>query len=197
MKTVLVICAVIYALYGQGSFSGSTGVIHEANPDSFADQWIADLDFLAGKLPKKHKNLFFQLPESEFKNDIEILKKKVINLENYEIIVGIMKILSKVGDSHTTAGIWRIKSFHYVPVGISLFSDGFFVTRAERGRSDLIGDELIRIKSTEISEVVRRLEEVISHENQAQVDKQVTWLMINAEVLKALGIAESINQINS
>jgi len=158
-------------------------------------QWLEDLDYLATELPKHHKNLFFQLKEEDFHRDIEKLKDEIPYLEDYKIIAGIMKIIAKVGDSHTSVAIWKIPAFRYIPVDFKLYSDGVFATAAIEEYKTVVGKKLIRINQVGIEKVIDRLEAVIPHENEAQIKGQVPWLLGCSEILDALDIVDGPDSV--
>jgi len=156
--------------------------------DLMAEHWLEDVDYFAKELPKRHKNLFFQLKEEDFHKDIEKLKKEIPYLEDYRIITEIMKITAKVGDSHTGVAIWKIPAFRHVPVTYKLFSDGIFATAAIEEYRPVIGQKLIATNGHTVDKVIHVLETIISHENEAQVKTQVPWLIGCPEILHALDI---------
>lgn len=163
-------------------------VIENRDSGLMIDHWLEDLDYIAKELPKRHKNLFFQLKEEDFLEDIEKLKAEIPYLIDYVIITKIMKITAKVGDSHTGVAIWRIPAFRHLPVDFKLFSDGIFATAAVEEYRPVIGKKLVAVNGQQIEKVIRVLEIIISHENDAQVKSQIPWLIGCPEILYALEI---------
>lgn len=163
-------------------------IIENRDSGLMIGHWLEDLDYLAKELPERHKNLFFQLKEEEFLRDIEKLKEETPYLTDYEIITEIMKITAKIGDSHTGVAIWRIPSFRHVPIDFKLFSDGIFATAAVEKYQPVIGKKLVTVNGRPVEKVIRILETIISHENDAQVKTQVPWLIGCPEILYALEI---------
>lgn len=88
------------------------------------EQWARDLDFLSTELPKRHKNLFHNISESELQTQIEELKTKLPSLALDEILVGFMKITACVGDSHTTLGY---RPQQGLPLMLYWFKDGIAI----------------------------------------------------------------------
>jgi hypothetical protein len=84
-------------------------------------QWAKDLDFLAAELPKKHKNLFHKISESEFRARIEALKTELPSLSQDEILAGLMRTIAAIGDSHTTLGY---RPRQGLPLMLYWFKDG-------------------------------------------------------------------------
>ncbi|KPK87280.1 MAG: hypothetical protein AMS27_02990 [Bacteroides sp. SM23_62_1] len=163
-------------------------VIQKRDSGLMTEHWLEDLNYFAEELPRRHKDLFFQLKQEEYLEDIEELKEESFYLKDYEIITGIMKITAKVGDSHTGVSIWRIPAFRHVPVDFKLFSDGIFATAAIEEYQPVIGRKLRSIDGLEIEKVIKILETIISFENEAQVKSQVPWLIGCPEILHALKI---------
>ena len=88
------------------------------------EQWIQDLDFLATELPKRHKNLFHNISENEFQAQVKELKTKLPSMALDEILVGFMKIIASVGDSHTTLGY---RPQQGIPLMLYWFKDGIAI----------------------------------------------------------------------
>jgi hypothetical protein len=88
------------------------------------DQWAQDLNFLRTELPKRHKNLFHNITEGEFQTQIGKLKSGLQTMSQEEILVGMMKILASVGDSHTTLGY---RPQQALPLMLYWFKDGIVI----------------------------------------------------------------------
>lgn len=150
-----------------------------------AEDWKADLEFLASELPKKHKNLFFRLPESRFSDMVEDLRSRISDLRREEIIVGFMQILAAVGDAHTDT---YIRPTEALPLMLYWFDDGLFILNTtQRYRASLHG-RITGVGGHPIDEVVEILSGIIPHENDAQIKNKLGSLLTRTDLLFGLGL---------
>jgi hypothetical protein len=152
-------------------------------------RWTDDLEFFARELPERHINLFFKLPEDEFTGQIESLKAGIPGMEDYEILVGLMRIIAGIGDSHTMLTTDRTGIFRRLPLTLSWYSDGMYVTRTIPTYRDILGKRLTGIEGIDVHEVTRRVGEVIPFDNASQLRLRAPESMVIPEVLAALGLS--------
>jgi hypothetical protein len=158
-------------------------------------QWTDDLEFFARELPERHINLFFKLPEGEFAERIAALKAGISETEDYEILVGLMRIIAAIGDSHTMLNTDNTGIFHRLPLSLTWFSDGLYVTRTIPPHRDILGKRLAGIEGTDIREVSQRVGEILSIDNASQLRLRGPGSMVIPEVLVALGLAACTDSV--
>lgn len=166
-----------------------------ASGQSEAGRWIADLDLFAKELPERHINLFFNLPEDEFHLRVKNLQAQAVNLKDYEIAVGLMKIVASIGDSHTMLNTDQGGIFHKLPVILRWFSDGLYAVQTVPDYRGILGKRLTGIEGKSIEEVNTLVETVVSHENAGQLKIRGPKSMVIPEILAALDIAASIDSV--
>jgi hypothetical protein len=137
-----------------------------------AEQWALDLDFLGSELPKKHKNLFHKISESEFRARVEALKAKLPSLSQDEILAGLMRIVAAVGDSHTTIGY---RSQQGLPLMLYWFKDGISVLNTTAEYRDILFGKITAIGGKSIEDVVPVLAPLIPHETPRSFMVQESW----------------------
>jgi hypothetical protein len=152
------------------------------------DKWAQDLDFLAVELPKKHKNLFHNISETEFRTQIEEFQKKLPSMDQDEILVGLMKILASVGDSHTTLGYRPQKA---LPLMLYWFKDGIGILNTTAEYQDILHGKITAIAGMPIDHVVSTLSAVIPHENEAQVKNKMPNLLTDTLILRGMKLISS------
>src|ERR1700757_3001375 len=64
-------------------------------------QWRKDLHVLATDIAQRHKNAFAYTSREEFEGAVAELDKRIPDSNGYEVMVGMMRILAKIGDGHT------------------------------------------------------------------------------------------------
>ncbi|QDZ06293.1 hypothetical protein FPZ24_01405 [Sphingomonas panacisoli] len=72
-----------------------------AVPTLTAEQWRADLRFMAAELERRHANVFHAVSRQAFTAAVADLDARIPSLQRNEIIVGMMRIAAMVGDGHT------------------------------------------------------------------------------------------------
>jgi hypothetical protein len=152
------------------------------------DQWAQDLDFLHTELPKRHKNLFHKISQSEFQAQIGELKSGLPTMTQEEILAGIMKILASVGDSHTTLGY---RPQQALPLMLYWFKDGIVILNTTPEYRDSLYGKITAMEGKPIEEVIAALASVIPHENRAQVKQNIPNLLTDTVVLYGLKLISS------
>lgn len=152
------------------------------------DMWQKDIDYLAEKLPKKHKNLFFKLTEEEFNNEINELKASLNSKNDDEIIMGIQKIIASAGDGHTSM---NISSETIFPMELYWFEDGFYVINTSPEYKNIMYSKLKKINNEDIDSVIEKVSKIISHDNDEALKSQIPFRIEFSSVLYGLGIIDS------
>jgi hypothetical protein len=170
-----------------GLMYAATGPHTQTRPmDSMtAKDWIADLEFLAAELPKRHKNLFFKLDEHRFQEMTDNLKATISNLKREEIIVEIMKILAAVGDAHTDTYIRPLKA---LPLMLYWFDDGIHILNTTEDYKAALYGRITGLGDSSIEEVINTLSQIIPHENKAQIKNKLPSFLTNTGILFGLGL---------
>jgi hypothetical protein len=152
------------------------------------EQWAKDLDFLAAELPKKHKNLFHKISESEFRARIEAFKAELPSLSQDEILAGLMRLIAAVGDSHTTLGY---RPRQGLPLMLYWFKDGISILNTTAEYKDILHGKITGLGGKSMEDVIPVLAALIPHENMAQVKSKLPNLLTDAAVLHGAGIIPS------
>lgn len=184
-NSVLAIAAILLVVSLEPVAAAGTSL---SDPDRVR-RWTDDLEFFAGELPKRHINLFFTLPEDEFAERIDVLKAGIPTMEDYEILVALMRITAAIGDSHTMLSADRTGAFSRLPISLTWFSDGLYVTRTIPAYRDILGKRLTGIEGNDVYEVSRRVGEILPCDNASQLRLRAPGSMVIPEVLAALGLA--------
>lgn len=150
--------------------------------------WIQDVNYFSKELKKRHKNLFYNVPKDTFESKIEKLKDSVYRLQNYEIVVELMKIITLVGDAHTNIFPDPSDILHELPIKMYWFTDGLYVIESTSEYQQLLGKRVTCIGNVSIDEVYNQMKTVIPHENSAQIKNKSPQYMRIPEVLAALNI---------
>lgn len=165
----------------------------QQNPKTEAEKWRADLRFMAGEMPKRHKDLFHQMTREQFETAVKNLDARIPQLSANQIIVEMMRIAAMVGDGHTNIYPTRDAKigFHLLPVKLYLFNDGLFIRAAKKEKAPLIGARVLKIGELNVEQAVDKIKEIIGRDNDMDVKYFAAQLLVMPEVLQALGMSES------
>ena len=170
------------------SFSACTESVPE-----FTNDWDEDVYYFGKNLEKEHADLFFNISKSEFDKDILTLRNETNNLEDQKIINELLKITSKIGDSHTQLE-FRSR-FSPLPFGIGWFDDGIFFTEIDANNLAHLGKEIISVNGTPILEVIDAFRSLITYENESNFKNQVVNYLTYIEFYNELGFNNSSSKI--
>jgi len=153
------------------------------------EKWREDLRFLAAELPKKHKNAFHRISRAEFEKMVADLEAKIPSLSDEEIILGMSRIVSHIGDGHTSLG-WSW-SFPRVPMDLFWFGKELRVRRVSKEFPRLNGARLTRIGGVPVEKVYERGREYISQGESEQFVLNASGNLFTLPViLKNLGLTK-------
>lgn len=156
------------------------------------DRWIEDIDLLALELPKRHKNLFFNKSKEEFFKEIKLLKRKVKDLDEYEIRTNIAKIISSIGDAHTYI---TLPVNFLCPIELYWFEDGIYITSTIEEYKEIENCKIIKVNGMHIDEVIMILSSIVSHENKALLKSQLPKYFPAIEFLYGLEIVDTVDSL--
>jgi len=163
---------------GPAAVLGGTG-----QAESSLEDRTADVDFLAGELPRLHKNLFFRLKAPEFKALVERFKATLSGLNDDEFRVGLSRLVASIGDAHTSL---RPPIEHAFPLVLYWFKEGIFLTNTIREYESVLYRKLAAVDGHPVAEVVKAYSGILSHENEAQLKSAIPQILASAEALHGL-----------
>jgi C-terminal processing protease CtpA/Prc len=146
-----------------------------------------DIEVFAEELPRRHKELFFQLEEEEYRRRLRQLEEQLPRLSEAEVEIELRRLLSDVGDSHTDL-MPRMEQVY--PLRFTRFQEGMFLRQADTAYAEMVGMELTAVDGTPLTEVRRRIAEIVPNENEMQLWIKVSMYLSLPYYLKALGIVE-------
>jgi len=160
---------------------------------SFNNDWDEDVYFFSENIKEKHVDLFFNISESEFDKDIETLRNNTASNSETKTIIELLKILSKVGDSHTQ--MQYSSKLTSLPFSTKWLDDGIFLTEVDINNEQHLGSRIIGINDTPIEDVIDNFRKVISYENESNYKNQFIEYMKYIDFYNDFGISDSSNEI--
>lgn len=123
--------------------------------------WRADIDEIVKDVRLVHPDAFTKTGRLTFLRQAEALKRALPNLTEEQRMVGAMRLVASIGDGHTSLEPANPAFGFWYPVRLYQFSDGVFVTAAQRPVAELAGAQVLEIAGRPALEVVaeaRRLQ---------------------------------------
>lgn len=152
-----------------------------------ADDWRADLAFLAKELPARHYKAFHTLSRDDFERRMRELDTAIPKMTSLQIRAAIVQLVAAIGDGHTWAEAPRERK---VPAAFREFAEGLFVVRAGRAQAEAMGARVVAIDGMPVTEVRKRLTPFVARENDHSWLDYVQHLS-NATMLEAAGVIRS------
>lgn len=171
-------------------------------PTTQPEHWRADLRYLADELPRRHPNLFFSYPASEFQRNVNELHEAIPSLPEHVIITRLVQLVARCNDAHTLVD-WSATTFRRYPLQLQALLDqngneGAYVTavttetqasnRGAVGYKRALGARLVRIGDTPIEVAGLAVAALISTENAQWIRARISAFITIPEFLHALGL---------
>lgn len=164
-------------------------------PSDRVGRWQLDIDSFARQLTELHPNPFARIPRSRFESEIASLRAEVPSLSDPAVVVGLMRILALVGDSHTTIDLRSFTGFRQLPLRFEWFADGIFVIGASEEYREALGLRVSRIGGASLEAAVNALSEVVPHENESWLRFSLVSIMTIPEILEAQNLVADAARI--
>jgi hypothetical protein len=160
-------------------------------PEPTAEQWRADLDFMAAEMERRHRHLYHSVSREDFAAAVADLRGRIPTLARHQIIVGLMRLAAMVGDGHTNVSPYRDPAigFRALPVRFYLFEDGLFVTAAAPEHAALAGARVVAVGGVPAEQAIARVRAIVGRDNEIGANVFVPVYLAMPEILHALGLS--------
>ncbi len=185
MKTKLALIIICLSFFACNKNDEGTG---------FTSEWDEDISYFSKNLKKNHKNLFHNLSEAEFDASITALRENVVGKTDSDIYISLLKIISKIGDSHTSISV-NNSWFSNLPLEVFIAYDGVLITGISEEYQQFIGDKIVAINGNDIEIVLDSFRDVIAFENEYCFKWFVTSYMRIPELYYYFGFSDSNNTL--
>jgi hypothetical protein len=151
-----------------------------------------DLEFFARELPQRHKNAFHFTSKEQFESAVHDLQARLDTLDEDEFYVGLKRIASTIGDSHTQVRLPENLE-RVFPLGVHKLDD-YRVLQVAPGLEKALGARVIRIDDTPAERFYELLSPLAAqNENPGFGPALVNRLLSDAAVLHGAGIMKQRN----
>ncbi len=161
-------------------------------PSPTAEQWRQDLRYLAGELPRRHKNAFHTVSKEQFERAVAELDAAIPSLRDHEILIALRRIVAMVGDAHTALA--PPTNFHRYPLTLYWFGNDLRVLRTTAAYRRALGARVVGVGGLGLAEVAARVNTLVPHENEQFVRYSNVSLMPLAEALHALKVVPDLQR---
>ncbi len=151
--------------------------------------WDEDICFFATELESGHPDLFFQISKEEFEDAIATLRASSVTLDSDMIVFELFKILTRIGDSHTSLVLNQ--SHRRYPFLVEELEDGLVITGISQEQKEYNGRLIESINGILIIDILNGLREVIPHQNNSDFKRQISSYLNLALVLEGFDYSES------
>lgn len=159
-------------------------------------RFVQDIDALALDLPRLHANLFFKTSREAFSREVEMLKTRVAEMKDHEVVVGLIRLAALPGDAHTSISPFQYAGFKRLPFRVRFLSDGLIVTSAAAGADALLGGRITHIGDMDVAAAVEKVAPVVSRDNEAWLRAVGPNYLVIPEILHAQGVVASPDKLS-
>ena len=155
--------------------------------------WRTDIDYLVSEIKRvNHLYRIQPLPET-FMTRYRELNRDVPKLTDEQISVGMGRMLAPLRQGHLTLALFpdtKTPPLRTLPLQIYAFPEGIFIVGGDEENRDLVGCEVVKIEETPPAEVLRRIEEHASVENQMKILWGGMQALGTVPILRGLGVVK-------
>lgn len=144
-----------------------------------------DVEYLKTQLPLRHKYPFDNISKKEFEEQMDDIKTKVNKLNNFQVFTEINKVISSIGDAHTSMNYFDGYTY---PLNFYSFDDGIYVINADKSLGDILYTKLISINGVPVDSITDKLKNLISHENDSWAEALLPTYLELPVYMYGLGI---------
>jgi hypothetical protein len=156
------------------------------------EQWRQDLQFLAKELPRRHKNAFHTVSRETFEKAVADLDAAIPSLQDFEIVIGMQRIVAMIGDAHTDLHLPR--DLNRFPLTTYWFGDDLRVLRTTQAYRNALGMKVVKIGDADIKDAAAKINSLVPHENEYWVRYVGANYFPYAEILNALKITPELKK---
>jgi tetratricopeptide (TPR) repeat protein len=153
--------------------------------------WRADLSFFARELKRRAHAPFAVVSEQDFDAAVADLARRVPELTDAQLIVGLYALLRPLGDGHARARPPEDREdlALALPVKFYLFPEGVFVTAAAPEYRGLLGARVLGYGGRPIHEVLAEINPLLPRDNDQQVASLGPEVLRWTPLTHAMGLA--------
>ena len=160
------------------------------------EQWQYDLDFFARRMKQMHWDLYANVSQTDFSNDVEQLKRDVPKLEDHQVALRLKRIVARVGDGHTSVPLRKPDedTVLSLPLILYQFTDGLYVRAADEAHKDLLGARLLKFGTLDAADAFEKVKPYCSVDNAMGYLDGVPLLLSSPLILQEIGATDNLER---
>jgi hypothetical protein len=154
------------------------------------EHWYQDIEYLGHNLPLLHANAQMSQSGDAFAEEIEDLKMRVPDLQDHEVVAGIMRMVASLQDPHTSC--WRpLLGMKRFPLQLRWFDTELYVVGADAAAARALGSRLVSIGNTGVNEAAEMISAYLPYGNRWDKLEHEAALLVVSDLLHASGILDA------
>ncbi len=153
--------------------------------------WKEDLKIYKESLEKKHIDLYHSVTKEAFYNDWNAVYNSADTLNDFEIILRLMRLTRQINDGHTAISL-RNSSMHRFPFEIEWIEGRWHVTKTLPENKQLLKTTLEFINDIQVDTIAQKVSEIAQFvENEYSLKERTGSYIPTAELLFHLNLIDS------
>jgi len=153
--------------------------------------WIEDINLYKTNLEKYHIDLYNNISETEFEQEIQQIKLNLKVKSDIDVIINLMRLTRKIGDGHTAFSLRGVET-HLFPIEIYKVNGQWRVIKTTTEYKNLLGKILIAIDEKPINHIEIEISKVSQHvENKHSKIIRIGEYSMISELLYGLQLTNS------
>lgn len=161
-------------------------------------KWKEDISHVYSQLQERHVDLYHTSSKEELDETYQNLISDLPSLTDQQILTKLAQFVALVGDGHTgfVAGNQKKLWFNFLPVKLWYFGDDPYIFSTTGEYKTLLGKKLTSINGMPVDKVNELVLSTIGSDNDMEKKYTASFDMTRPDLLQALGVIESIEEIN-
>ncbi len=150
-----------------------------------------DFELLIKELERIHPNPYTFIKPKELTKHLNLLLHSYEQLTPKTLYFGLMKILSRIKDSHTRVkNIEKILTSPSYPIRIKILNQNFYISSIQKDLKNLTGSKLKSLNGIPVSYLRKIFSEILTHENEIVLNNAIEKWIHEKDILEYLNIVK-------
>jgi tetratricopeptide (TPR) repeat protein len=183
-------------LHDDQRFRDLVGLIDVAELSRDED-WRFDLTFFSREIKRKAFHPWRLVSESDFDAAVAQLHEDIPELNEYEILIELRRILALLGDGHASASFadGHPLAPATLPLQFYLFEEGLFIIASTLEHADLLGSQVLQFGGNGIAEMIDVFTPTIPRDSDSWIKLKIPYLIRELPIVHALGLIPDPKQV--
>lgn len=160
------------------------------------EEWRRDVEAIVNDILAHHPAPFAKVGEFVWRKEAAEFREELPKLSEPQRVIRLMRLISRLGDGHTSIQLTGENYARWYPVRLYEFSDGYFVTSAHKSEKDLAGAQILTIAGRPVTEAMAAARTLIGADNEFDA-KERLYAIHNAYLMQALGFTRADGSVEA